>query len=134
MGLGILMKVLSKLTDQEVFDLAYNGVVNQGGACFVRDEHIPSGFRCVYRAEDKMCAAGHVLAACYPPEWSGWGFEGDFSDFRFMEGIDVRFDTELLITALQEAHDTRAAESNYLDGYKERMARLAEDFDLKFKG
>lgn len=130
MGMGLLMKVLNELTDQELFDIAYDGVVGQGKACYYVCDN--AGIVCEYREEEQMCAAGHILAECYPPEWPGWNFFGNFDELVRSHGLIISEDSRKLVMTLQEAHDENCTSTNYLEDYKSRMSQIAKDNCLKF--
>jgi len=123
---------INDLTEQEMFDAAYNGVVRQGRPAMSVHSRV-NRFVCAYRAHNgDMCAAGHVLKECYPRDWAGWTMKGDFSELITQHDIKVDGDVETFILALQEAHDTDIKSEAYIDEYKERMRKIARRNVLNF--
>ena len=105
-------------TQQEVFNLVYAGLRNQGFRSSLNVTH-----RCSYRGQDGMkCAIGHIL-------------DDDFYDPK-IEGCGVKFVLDLLpvvdnayafYDGLQVAHDDAESE----DDMAYRLMKFATKFGLE---
>jgi hypothetical protein len=132
------------LSAQEIFDLAYVGVMKQGRSSVA--ELVPGvGPTCAYMSEDgeARCAAGHVLAKVLEGETELF----DQSDVAihsllcelglYSHAYDAPVDIPeiQLMTAMQKAHDNAHGEwirgGDFCEEYSSRMQNIAELFEVE---
>lgn len=116
------------MTNQEMFDKAVRGVIDQGGPSikFIKGHPI-----CVYRSGDgKKCAIGQLIPDdMYDPEMERAPlcsvFEG--AGFTQLDGVDFDF-----VAALQRVHDISARDvySPFMPNFIERAKNFAADWGL----
>lgn len=107
------------MTDQELFDKACKGIVDQGGPSI-------DTRGCVYRSNNgRKCAAGHLIPdEEYSPAWEGNGVALLPKKFWTNE-------QEPLVSALQRAHDMAATSAQeFMSDFKQRARRVAELLNL----
>jgi len=118
------------VTAQEVFDVAVEGVILQGGPSV-------SGRSCVYRARNgRECAAGQLIPDnLYGPEWEGCKIRLILNNRPDTTYRSLRKHGKLLET-LQELHDdsygtlNSAGDAAFLKAFKRRTALLARNLGL----
>jgi hypothetical protein len=110
------------MTKQEMFNRAYIGVVQQGGRA------VNESNDCVYYRESDgaRCGWGHVLTKLQAKECppGSLGFSDNVRDY--CRGLSYTQDEMAFGSELQYAHDG----AKTLDMFKERMAMLAQNFNL----
>lgn len=113
-------------TRQEVFNLAYLGIMSQGRP------GKPAGSQyCSYHSSNgDMCAVGHVLGETIAREWANAGFGSiDRTDPRALPE-HLRMHRGFLLD-LQYIHDNASVYPNFLAEYHHRMVTLAEKYCLR---
>lgn len=114
------------LTKQEMFDIAYNGIVNQG------KPGIDSGGDCVYQGPDgSMCAVGLIFDA------HGIGglrnLEGDVLEAASALDLDLTGEQIDFMDSMQTAHDSAAQTGDilgFMDRFRFNMSMMAEKLGL----
>lgn len=115
------------MTNQEIFNKMYTGVVTQGAFSF-------SGGMCRYRLDGLKCAAGHLI----PDDKYNDTIEGcsvlafDGTPSKITElFVSLGFNTNqiLFINQAQVIHD-RNAEHGTMRDFISEMADLAQDYGL----
>lgn len=121
---------MTDLTQQEMFDKAYTGVVNQGERCH-------NGYDCVYLNEENghMCALGHVMKGIVDDASPLWEAEGgvysllnDAEDEE--ENLDWLVKHKYFAAAIQDAHDTCNNEEAFVGDFKRKMDHVATEYNL----
>jgi hypothetical protein len=121
------------ISKQEMFDIAYKGVVDQG--CQSTE---PGTSDCRYKSEDgSMCAAGYILAETHPdlvPDEDS-NIRSVLKLAGLIPSIYVPNEYVVFAMALQRAHDKWDAKSengaDFVPYYKEQMRLVAEEYKLK---
>lgn len=120
------------LTNQEVFDLAYKGIVEQGCQSLNRYGG------CVYLGKNNThCAAAKVFITLDDDELNSAMASADLEEggigahsVLMSAGYTIHPRTASLLGSLQEAHDMYAAN---IEMYKNAHVNIARDFDLEFE-
>jgi len=136
------------LSEQEMFDIAYVGVVSQGGPSTGVENGMPT---CLYlNPEGRRCAAGHVFAVAFPDDvheiddsngsaiWAcgvlGLGHRDalmDSAKVQFLLNLQHYHDnaTQFNVTLLTYWQDS-VSDSDFIESYKSGMASLAQKHGL----
>jgi hypothetical protein len=129
-----------KLTNQEMFDKAYVGIVKQGRPAYTICPET-GDVHCVYLASDgDMCAFGHIMDGIVDkdsPRWnSKQGVYGSDLGSLF-DGVPEHGSPHYLASCIQTAHDkpADAYASNkdgavFIEAYKKEMATIAKSYNL----
>ena len=123
-----------EIDNQTLFDIALNGIEEQGGFSFRPNDH-NDDISCLYRAPNgNKCAFGHVI----PDD----RYEPFMDDERLNTNRVIRFlDIDVnkaLSEDLQDAHDRAANVSikkgldHAMEHWRERMKEIAKDYSLDY--
>jgi len=136
------------LSEQEMFDIAYVGVVSQGGPSTGVENGMPT---CLYlNPEGRRCAAGHVFAVAFPDDvhkiddsngsaiWAcgvlGLGHRDalmDSATVQFLLNLQHYHDNNgLKVLATQFNVQDSVSDSDFIESYKSGMASLAQEHGL----
>lgn len=119
------------LTQQQTFDIAYKGVVNQGMASFRKETD-----SCVYNGpNDTHCAAAFIFQETNPDFRLDERWDNAEAVFRWI-GYDYDYHLTNLLGKIQGAHDTSAryaieCGADFIELYKSKMEKLADKLYLK---
>lgn len=121
---------MNKLSRQEMFNKAYNGVIEQGCQAY---NHEMS--QCVYRNGNQRCAVGHIMKGCIPEDSNLWAHDGtvkDVLDVADAVGQELPFDwdDEKFLHEMQRVHDNLVDDEDFVDNFKNRMSNFARKYDL----
>ncbi len=120
---------MTKPTEQDLFDKAYNGIIKQGDLAF---DHM-NGNCFYYTSGGSKCNIGQVLDDLGAKKLEGWLISAEKlskkEGYTWLADYDGRF-----LNDLQQAHD-HSAEGNTIDArmnnYKKKMRAVAEYYNLR---
>lgn len=123
---------MSNLTEQEIFDASYKGIIAQGGPAFIEKPG-----KCVYRTEKgRGCAVGVLMTdeEIEHIQCSGWQ-SASLKILLGMMPIERFSDHVTFLRNLQTIHDETAYQTHndasFLTMYRERMQNLAHYHGLQ---
>lgn len=112
------------MTMQEAFDKAYNGVVSQG-----RKSLGPSGCQ-MYSPDGERCSIGHLLTNEQINTHQLNNADALRVHMRLGQIVEGH-DSFRFLYLLQAAHDQSGSYFDFVRDFKDRMALVATEFNLK---
>lgn len=111
------------MTNQEIFDRAYLGVIAQEEPC------LNPTLDCVYWFDGKMCAIGHAVGEEKAKEFANGYHLGYPKQSDIGAALKQKKPNFVFLSQIQHAHD-RSDKSDFLNDYKEQMSKIAEQYGL----
>lgn len=113
-------------TNQEAFDIALNGILQQGGPSLDKEN-----VNCMYRShQGRKCAIGWLIPDDkYNPDFEKKGIFNDIvsNTMRELGYNDINF-----LTNLQHCHDCCKFGNKFISSFKSEMKELATNYGLHF--
>lgn len=126
---------LNVSTNQDAFDKAYTGIINQGKPSIKIDEN--REYRCKYNGTDNTaCGVGQLVDSVDDRESMDNFTHPDgskVSSIATLKSNNVVNTGEIditLLTAIQQAHDDAAPSCAFIDIFEYYMANVAEQYNL----
>jgi hypothetical protein len=122
------------LTNQEIFNKAYLGVIAQGGPSLLYSEYTDEVLGCAYRdtANNRKCGAGQLmLDEFYEDRIEGQSVGNDVvQSILIKSGVNMNNEKTMnLVQHCQGAHDNSVG-NNFVEDFKSGMGAIAFEFEL----